>query len=316
MADQINDFFKEAEKEVNAQTEGSNKEYDEVWSKENVSLEEAFDNSQTENNENKDQNVDDDVSIDNVQTEQPKQTETKQESNNEYITLTKPLKYRGKEIYPKTEDELIELAQKGLDYSFKMNKIAPYRELIDVSVKYNVNATQLEEILSNMNNVESEPIVDESIFDSDNQDQSFGPVDAYQEVMPILERQNKQLASKVNNIYRNIDDAFKYELNDRKVFEAFVGSISSGEFERVYNKVVEAKKANPFMTWLETYSNVANGVQLNKQTLEPGDAIQQQHNKKGRNLPNQNKTIKEQYNEVWEKELSIDQLEKLLIEGV
>ena len=308
MSDMIQNFFKEAEKEINSQTES---EYDEVWNQENVSIENAFNEkqkeetnnqlcSQTENTKEKDGEI---------QTEsEPNSVE--QNSKNNLITLTRPLKYRGQEIYPKTEEELIELAQKGLDYSFKMNKIAPYREIVDVVIKHNLTAKDIEELINSKNTSENEVNFDE--------DELFGnepnEISIADSIIKQIAVKDKQLANKVKNVYNSLDETFKYELNDENIFKAFVGSINTGEFERVYNDVVKMKAQNPFMTWIEAYSNVVNGVKP-KNVKEPSGVLDDTKGKSKRNLP-QNKTIKEQYDEVWSKDLSINELEKMLIEGV
>jgi len=303
MADQINDFFKKAEQEVNAQTEGNNKEYDEVWSKEAVSIEDAVEeqSSQTEN-----QAEDNPTTIDN---------ENKQEeivNNGNSITLTKPLKYRGKEIYPKTEDELIELAQKGLDYSFKMNKIAPFREIIDYVSNNNITLDMIKNINSNNENYEEDIPYEEDVKDLFEDE----PVTVYDKVLKELGKANKPLANKFVNIYANLDDKFKYELKDEQTLRALIGSINSGEFENFYPKAVEIKKVNPFMTWIESYQNAVNGLKAQRNVENPDNSLQDNSKTSSKRNISQNKSIKEQYDEVWKDEMSINDLEKLLIEGV
>ena len=309
MSDMIENFFKEAEKEINSQTES---EYDEVWNKENVSLENIF---EEDNNETKQETLGsqtenkDDKNESDVQTEHTEQ-ENKDQNNN-FITLTRPLKYRGKEIYPESEEELIELAQKGLDYSFKMNKISQYRELIDYVVANNISLYDIKERFENSNNAKD-------IFEDDDfislEDNVSNEVSVSDKIIKSIKKSNPVLANKVRTIYNSIDDTFKMELNDERLFNAFVGSIANGEFEKIYNDVVKYKAKNPFMTWIEAYGNVANGIKQ-KEPIEPTDAIQETYGKKDRRI-NKNKTIEEQYNEIWEKDLSINELEKMLIEGV
>jgi len=309
MSDMIQNFFKEAEKEINSQTEN---EYDEVWNQEKVSIENVFEEKQEETNEqlgSQTENTKEEKDDGEIQTESEPNKE-EQTTNNNLITLTKPLKYRGQEIYPKTEDELIELAQKGLDYSFKMNKIAPYREIVDVAVKHNLTAKDIEDLikLRDTSNNEVDLSENEMFFNEQTE------VSIADSIIKQVAMKNKPLANKVKNIYNSLDDTFKYELNDEGLFKAFVGSVNTGEFEKVYNNVVKLKSQNPFMTWIEAYSNVVNGVKP-KNVKEPNDVLDDVKGKSKRNLP-QNKTIKEQYDEVWSKDLSINELEKMLIEGV
>jgi len=309
MSDMIQNFFKEAEKEINSQTEN---EYDEVWNQEKVSIENVFEEKQEETNEqlgSQTENTKEEKDDGEIQTESEPNKE-EQTTNNNLITLTKPLKYRGQEIYPKTEDELIELAQKGLDYSFKMNKIAPYREIVDVAVKYNLTAKDIEELIKSKDASNNEVDLDENEMFFDEQTE----VSIADSIIKQVAMRNKPLANKVKNIYNSLDETFKYELNDEELFKAFVGSINTGEFEKVYNDVVKLKSQNPFMTWIEAYSNVVNGVKP-KNVKEPNGVLDDVKGKSKRNLP-QNKTIKEQYDEVWSKDLSINELEKMLIEGV
>jgi len=322
MSDMIQNFFKEAEKEINSQTEN---EYDEVWDKKQVSIEEVFNNDENneniENEEVKNNNEQDTLgsqtennnTIPNtdVQTEQSENKEINNFDKEKFITLTKPLKYRGKEIYPESEEELIELAQKGLDYSFKMNKISQYRELIDFVVKNNISLEDIKNKFENSNSNEEEQYYDDMFEFENNQINDF---DISKKIINQIKKTNPVLANKISSIYNLIDDTFKIELNDERLFNAFVGSVANGEFEKIYDNVVKFKAKNPFMTWIEAYSNVANGIKQ-KEPTEPTEPIQDTYNKKERKV-NKNKSIEEQYSEIWEKDLTINELEKMLIEGV
>lgn len=98
------------EQEVSVTTD----EYDKVWESDEVTLEDVAEQP-LENNEPE-------------PTEEEEVGSEETETNTNGVLITKPLKYKGNEIYVKDEDEAIALMQKGLDYEFKMSRIKPFRK--------------------------------------------------------------------------------------------------------------------------------------------------------------------------------------------
>jgi len=328
------DFFEEAEKEItNSQTENNTQSLD-TGSQSDLMQEDDVWNS----NEDID-TLFEKVTTNTVQTEQNENTQTEPQQNGYQLVLTKPLKYRGKEIYVKTEDELIELAQKGMDYSLKMNKIKPYRELIDrldgssvslndvyeyiEALKGDENAKRniatkfgsFQEDTENNNFLYEEDPVENIENNSNTQQQENNKNNFIDGIIKQLHSQNPELYGKVIKVYNEIDNQFKYEITQSKdVFESFIGSVAQGEFDEVYPYAVKEKSLNPHMTWIQAYIK-GNEIRLNggyQEPQKPSEPIQQDV----KNVKKQPKTIKEKYDEIWDNKHSIEELEQMLVQEI
>jgi hypothetical protein len=323
------DFFAEAEKEINngkdvennKQADSSSKsnrsEYDDVWdSDKNIDelLQEQSNSLQTEDNKN----------LSNVQ--EPTVQEQKQ------IVVTKPLKYRGNEIWVKTEDELIELAQKGMDYSLKMNKIKPYRNLIAELENSNVDENDLLDFIKALSGSEEAKVKVQSklmldinkepnvLIGEDNEDngikQQVNNESFIDSIMNELASYDMEKYGKVANTMKKAEASFIGEVTQsEELFRNFIGSVLSGEFDKVYPYAVKEKTLNPHLNWINAYVSAFKKLENNEfsKSEEPSDALQTDVKSKS---SNNRKSIKEQYDEIWDNEHSIEELESMLVQEI
>jgi len=290
------------EESVNPQTEEKN-EYDEIWNsnknpEELISEVGSIQNEETRN-----------VTKDQNQVESEKQQEQQWS-----LTITRPLIYRGKEIYPQTEEELITLAQKGLDYNLKMSKIAPYRKLIDAiesvgsdkietfinALNGDVNAKQ--QIRQILGIDEMEDFFEDNNAKEKSQNNIQQPQNEVEQIFQQILKENRELAFKIKDVYDALDDTFKAELNHPEAFKAFAGLIYNNLFDKLYPIAIRIKAQNPHYSWMKALYEANNG--FNKEPREP----EQELNTKPEKQQTKPKTIEEKYDEIWEKEHSIDEL--------
>ena len=295
-------------------------EYDKVWdSEDDTTLEESIDEISNDNN------VDE------------QETSTEPEINNSVdgVVITRPLKYKGKEIFVNSEDEALALMQKGLDYEQKMTRIKPFRTAIDIidengiepadvkaladikggskdaldylAKKYNLKVEESNDKLNNLFDEEPtkqdeanyEPTVDESVND---------PVKEYWEQ---VSNEKPDVAGKTLTVWNEIDPTFQQELWNKDVFPAFVGSVETGEFERVYPTAIKVKAINPALTWLQAYSSAMQELVNTDDTKEPTEVVERKSTKK-RSAVNDRY---DDYDSVWDSDTSIDELEQQLFKG-
>jgi hypothetical protein len=262
-----------------------------------------------------------------VQNEEPEEESIEEESKPEGILVTKPLKYKGKEIYPKDEDEIIALAQKGLDYEFKMNRIKPFRKAIDIIEKSGLEPDDIQALadaksgkaealkyLASRFNIELEPTDEFSFEEEQKQQPSYQPqvdnnVDEVKEWFEEFSKQEPQIAGQVLNIWNELDDSFKAELYNPQVFPAFVGSVKTGEFDKVYPELIKYKALNPSVRWLDAYVAIANQLvqtENNKPKEPTGKVVRKQPKK--RSVVNN----KDDYDSIWDDNTPIEELERKL----
>jgi len=306
---------KETQTDENPQTEEKD-EYDEVWEKD---LDE-IDISELSN-----EPTDEKATEEPVEKKDEKADVGSEEESNEPqgLVITRPLKYRGKEIWVRTEDEAIELMQKGLDYSFKMNKIKPLRNIASIIEEAGITPEDVKALadakngkaeaikyLANKFGIELEP---EDDFFSEEEPTGADYKPEVQEEDPIREfysdltQRDPELAGKVSKIWDTLDDTFKVELYKPDVFPAFVGSVQTGEFEQVLPEAVKIKALNPALSWLQAYQYAVQNISpVQRQVSEPTETVKP---KKTVKTKTKRKTIEETYDEIWDNK-SLEELEK------
>jgi len=272
--------------------------------------------------------------------EQTAQKEIKQEDNtgsndSNQVVITKPLKYRGNEIWIKTEDEAIELMQKGMDYSLKMNKIKPHRQIVSliednslsiediqalVDAK-NGNSSALDYLAKNFglkqNNNSS---FNDDLFGSDEEkeEETYKPTieqkSPIEEAFSELTNKEPEVAGRVQRLIdKELDPTFVSELlSNVQVFNLFTQLVANGTFEKVLPYAIKTKAINPSLTWIQAYDYATDQVMKNgdiksREVSEPTEAVKQ--TKVNKPKP---KSIKKSYEEIWNEKQSIEELEKEL----
>ena len=306
------------EENDNPQTEELKDDYDSIWEQDvdNVDLEQLS----NENGEEENGLQEDDNEKENYE-ENEEEIEEKQEPKNGLV-ITKPLKYRGKEIWVKTEEEAIELMQKGLDYSFKMNKIKPLRNIASIieeaglepeDVKALADAKngneQAIKYLANKFNISIEP--EDDIFGDEDRTSDYKPEvtseNPIEEIYKEISVKDPVLAGKVASTWDELDDTFKAELSSPDIFRAFIGSVQTGEFDKVLPEAIKVKAINPALSWIQAYQYAVQNIgSVIQQPKEPTDTVKPKRiNKQKR----KRKTIEQSYEEIWDNK-SIEELEK------
>jgi len=314
--EQTNNFHQTEEKD----------EYDDIWDKDLNEIDLSnFSEEPTDqiNIDTQSSFEEEDEKVDELSTVGSGEPEEKDNKEQQGILITKPLKYRGKEIWVRSEDEAIELMQKGLDYSFKMNKIKPLRTIASIIEESGITPEDVK-ALADAKNGKTEAIKylakkfgielntdDDLFFDNEQSDNDYRPVvqeeDPIKEFYSDLAHRDPELAGKVSKIWNMIDDTFKVELYKPDVFPAFVGSVQTGEFEQVLPEAIKIKALNPALSWLQAYQYAAQNIgSIENQPKEPSSVVKPKKPQKQRK---RTKTIEETYDEIWNNK-SLEELEK------
>jgi hypothetical protein len=295
---------------TNVEDEDYTKAYDKVWEKDIDSVNPDELNAVDEEPE---------ATVDPLQAEDNEQVDM-DEAMNVFMAEKPVLKYKGKDVPIETKEELIALAQKGFDYESKMANIKPKNKVLKI-----VDGIPLEvlQAVSDLNSGKKEAIqflkdkygiVDQEPprkRDEDEVDSLFGEPKEDTEQKPKQEatksqyvpeiptedpvmefweeysKTNTQMAAKVNDIYSELDESFKAEVYKPEVFQSFVASVETGEFETVYPLAIKEKTLNPAMTWLQAYQLAAQkvGSQKEQQTKKPpAEAAPVKDTKSGRDM--------------------------------
>jgi len=264
-------------------------------------------------------------------TNQELESNTDDNIGSKSVIIDRPLKYRGNEIWVKNQDEAIELMQKGMDYSFKMNKIKPHRQVIDdnglstedvqalVDAK-NGNKQALNYLAKNFG-IEQEQSNDfgSDLFDDGetSQQEEYKPQveqeDPVTEMYTELSNKDPELAGKVAKIYEDLDPTFKQEVYTPQVFGAFINTVQTGTFEKVLPYAIKTKAINPSLSWIQAYDYATKELQDNgdlttRQVSEPDETVKPKQTK----TKPKPKSIKKSYEEIWNEKQSIEDLEKEL----
>lgn len=169
------DFEKKyQEMQLSALDQNSSEQSEEVTTSEEVTEEveenkevdeDVVDNSSvtdetTENNENVSESVEQTEEIkENTEVSDEKTLEEKYiELENKYKDLMKPFKANGTTIEIKDPNELISLAQKGINYTQKMQKLNPHLKIVESLKKANILDENIINTLIDINNGDKEAI--------------------------------------------------------------------------------------------------------------------------------------------------------------
>ena len=226
----------------------------------------------------------------NLEDQQVETTETTPQTG---LMITNPiLKYKGREIPIDNEEEAINLMQKGFKLESEMTKIKPYKQMISIMDNSSITTEDLKAFTDALDGNEGAKTyiqgklglsakeatsgffdeVDETKQQVDEYSPEVPKTDAVAEYYKSVTENNPEVAGKVSQIYSDIEDEFKNEVYNPKVFPMFVSSIANGEFDEYYPMAIKIKLGNPTYTWLQAYQlagqRIKDGVQ-EKQTAIP-----------------------------------------------
>jgi hypothetical protein len=227
-----------------------------------------------------------------------------------FMTEKPVLKYKGKDIPIDSADELISLAQKGFRMETEAAAIKPKKKVLQVVDGIPLEVLQAVADLHSGNAgaidyLKSEYGIKDHTADNDNlwgndsdtsdsqENKSYSPEvtpdDPVSDYFTEYASSNQVGAAKVNEIYSELDDSFKNEIYKPGVFEAFVNSVETGEFDSVYPMAVKEKTFNPAMTWIQAYQMALGkvGTKTPAVTEPPAAATPPKQQEKGRHMSGQ-----------------------------
>jgi len=217
---------------------------------------------------------------------------TPEGSNNNigaFMTDKPVLKYKGQDIPIDSEEELIALAQKGFSYESEMSNIKPHKKALKAIEGVPLEVLQAvrdlndgkAEAINYLNEVYGiqpvEAADDDSYFGDDKpaEKSAYRPEvkadDPVKDFWESYSQNNMQMAAKVSDVYAQLDSSFQTEVYAPGKFEAFVQSVSTGEFEKVFPLAIKTKSLNPGLTWIQAYAHAAqNGLPQTPPTVPAG----------------------------------------------
>ena len=261
--------------------------------------------------------------------------ETTQGTNNNIgaFMVSKPvLKYKGKDIPIDNEAELISLAQKGFSFENEMANIKPHKKAIKIidgiplevlqavadihsgkkeAISFIKSQYGIEEIQPADNN--------NSLWNDHNDEVPKQETPAYKPEMVVEDpvkdfwdgyaQQNQTGAAKASDIYGSLEESFKTEIYDPKVFPSFVQSVETGEFDKAYPIAIKEKSLNPAMTWLQAYGVAVQkiGAIAPVQTEPPASATPPSNSNQPRHVSEDAKA-----DQVWNDDAYFKELESKL----
>ena len=187
------------------------------------------------------------------------------------------LKYKGREVPIDSEEELINLAQKGFKLESKMAKIKPYKQMISILDNSTVGTEDIKAFADAMSGdegaktyIQNKLGLDTSVNSNSFFDEDTKTVDEYKPEVPQIDavadyfrdvtENSPEVAGKVSQVYADIDDEFKNEVYTSQMFPMFVSSVASGEFDKLYPMAIKLKLASPQSTWLQAYQEASKRV--------------------------------------------------------
>ena len=240
------------------------------------------------------------------------------------VIIDQPLKYKGREIPITSKDEAVNLMQKGLDYEFKMNRIKPFRQAIDIIEKNNLTPEDLDLItrikagdqdaiqkvldISNNDVYSEENNIKEQYNDTNDKNGTLDGNTDIDKYWIQLVQSKPDVAGKAIKEFQEIDPTFRNEIISNKVLNLFVGSVESGEFDKVYPNAVKIKALNPSVNWLTAYAEAAKVGNVEIPTQKEPTRTQRVKQTNVRTVT----SSKDEYDKVWDDNSSLDEFEKYL----
>ncbi len=225
--------------------------------------------------------------------EEPRQSEeeNKIEDNTEIVNdpfaledtgyLANPLVDRGKEIKV-TPEELIAFAHKGLNYERKnkeLKEVKPIKQLLDGS---NVTLDDIKSLvdLASGNKDALKHLIskyDVDLYDIDVEEQNYKAEvdnvveDPVAEIWSDFQVAEPEVAEQVASVFTSMDETFREEVYNEKLFPLFLDDVKRGVFTDVYPETEKIKALNPTVSWIEAYTEAVRrkALLVSKESKEP-----------------------------------------------
>ncbi len=202
------------------------------------------------------------------------------------------LKYKGRDIPVDSEEEAINLMQKGFKLESEMSKIKPYKGYINILNDGDITIEDLQTFKDALggNDGAKRTLATRfggvaengtgSFFDETpaKEESTYKPEvkteDQVSDYFATLTEENPEVAGKISQVYSDIEDEFKVEVYNPQVFPMFASSIASGEFDRLYPIAIKLRLGNPGLTWLQAYQMAGKGGQTETKAVVPPKSTQ------------------------------------------
>ncbi len=191
------------------------------------------------------------------------------------------LKSKSLTIEAKSMDELIQLAQQGLNYTQKTQEVAKHRPVIDYVSKHGITQEDLH-MLADLKSGNTDAI--KSIAKQHNVDLyaldenvDYKPSEANRmtyssDVDLVAEEimQDVETATKIQSFNSHLPDDFKSKLaSDANMLRLYANDVKSGMAERILPEAVKLKAINPNANFLDIYSHVGMKIAESMKAVAP-----------------------------------------------
>jgi len=252
--------------------------YNEAWDNVNLDDDSVFDKAFSKTN-------DESTTVD-IHSADPLSTTNETNNNIGSFMVDKPvLRYKGKDIPIDSEAELIALAQKGFQMETEAANMKPKKKALSIidgiplevlqavadihggntdaisfiksqyNIKDVVQATDNESFWDEGNKQETQQVEEKPAYTPE-----VTAEDPLGEFWTAYSDNSQQAAAVVSDMYGSLEESFKAEIYKPNVFQAFVQSVESGEFEKAYPIAIKEKSLNPAMTWIQAYGVAAGKI--------------------------------------------------------
>jgi len=211
-------------------------------------------------------------------TEEVKEQTEEEIATEAFMKAAPVLKFKGKDIPIDNPEEIIALAQKGFKLETEMSKIKPQKKVLNTVEDVPLEVLQAVADLQAGKQDALEYLKDHyGLKDNTESDDYFGinndepkGESTYKPEVKVdnpiedfwneYSKDNQEVAGKVSDTYKDLDPTFQSELYKPGIFQAFVASIETGEFDDVYPLAVKERVLNPALGWIDAYSAAAQKV--------------------------------------------------------
>jgi hypothetical protein len=256
------------------------------------------------------------------------QGEEVQQVDSQGLLIKNPkLKYKGREIPIDSEEEAINLMQKGFKLENEMAKIKPYKAFINILDNGSITIEDLKTLddalsgneqakqyLASKLGVKSTGNESTGFFDevdeTPTKEVEYKPEvpvqDPVMEYFSTITEENPEVAGRISQVYSDIDDEFKREIYDPRIFPMFASSVANGEFDELYPLAMKERVNNPALTWLEAYQMAGK----RRGTQEPKTEIPSKSTKVPKTGTQSRRPAKDNYDRYFN--MDMDELENRL----
>ena len=296
---------------VNDTTTESN--YDDAWDNLDLDNVDAVDRLL-------DEPADDTVSTPEAETPEKSEEDIATEA---FMNAAPVLKFKGKDIPIDSPEEMIALAQKGFLMESEQAKLKPHKKIVNTVSDVPLDVLQA---VADLNNGKQEALEylrshykienkqEDDYFDSYNdepkkEESTYTPEvkeeDPVKDYWDTVVSEDSEVAAKVNTAYKDLDPAFQNQIYDPALFPAFVESIRTGEFDRVYPIAMKERMLNPALDWVSAYQAAAGKSGNMPEKNEPMVSAQQPRQTEPRKLDTQAKA-----DAIWDNDDTYNQMER------